>query len=234
LRSARAQRRVREKEARRRSILDAAAAVFLEWGIHASTMDQVAERAELSKGALYLYFRSKQEIGLALLVEASRRLNAELKQVHAPDAPPFEQLQRLIEAYYDFSVRRPDYFRLLFVVEHEPYRGRIDETVRAEWTALGKEALELLAGVIEHGIKAGAIRRCDPWTTAVSLWASVTGVMVLPAQEVRWDFLGHLDVEELVRSTLQTFWEGLSAEPPVRAAARPKAERKRPRQEDPC
>ncbi len=200
---------MREKEARRQSILDAAGAVFLEWGMHASTMDQIAERAELSKGAVYLYFSSKQELCLALLVEASRRLVEALKAAHQPAAPPFRQLERLIDAYYGFYVRRPDYFRLLFVVEHPPYRSRVADELRSEWTALGKEALDLLVGVIEHGIKQGAIRRCNPWTTAVSLWASVTGVIVLPAQEIRAGFVGHLSQEELVRATLRTFWRGI-------------------------
>ena len=210
-RTLRAQRRVREKQARRRSILDAAGAVFLEWGMHASTMDQIAERAELSKGAVYLYFSSKQELCLALLVEASRRLVEALKAVHQPTAPPFKQLERLIDAYYGFYVRRPDYFRLLFVVEHQPYGSRVADELRAEWTALGKEALEMLAGVIDQGIKQGAIRRCDPWTTAVSLWASVTGVIVLPAQEIRAGFVGHLSQEELVRATLRIFWRGMES-----------------------
>jgi AcrR family transcriptional regulator len=214
LRTARVQRRVREKEARRQSILDAASAVFLEWGMHASTMDQIAERAELSKGAVYLYFSSKQELCLALLVEVSRRLVDTLKQAYDPAAPPFKQLERLIDAYYGFYRRRPDYFRLLFVVEHEPYRGQVADALRVEWTALGREALELLASIIEGGIKQGAIRRCDPWTTAVSLWASVTGVIVLPVQEIRTGFVGHLSHEELVRSTLRTLWRGIQAAPP--------------------
>jgi len=210
-RNVRAQRRLREKEARRQSILDAASAVFLEWGISATTMDQIAERAELSKGALYLYFSSKQELCLALLVEASRLLVDELKQARAPAAPPFEELQRLLQAYYGFSVRRPDYFRLLFVVEHQLYRSRVADELRARWTALGREGLEMLAGVIERGVKERFIRSCDPWKTAVSLWAGITGVIVLPAQEIRWDFLGHLNQEELVRSTLQNFWRGIQA-----------------------
>ncbi|MFI5394617.1 MAG: TetR/AcrR family transcriptional regulator [Candidatus Binatia bacterium] len=202
---------MREKEARRQSILDAAGAVFLEWGMSASTMEQIAERAELSKGAVYLYFSSKQELRLALLVEASRRLVKALKEAHDPTAPPLKQLERLIDAYYGFYVRRPDYFRLLFVVEHRPDRGRVADALRTEWTALGKEALELLTSVIERGIKQGAIRRCDPWTTAVSLWASVTGVIVLPVQEIRSGFVGHLRQEELVRSTLRNFWRGIQA-----------------------
>jgi len=200
---------MREKAARRQSILDAARAVFLKRGISAATMEQVAERAELSKGAVYLYFRSKQELCLAVLLEASRRLVAMLKAAHDPTAPPLRELEQLMDAYYRFHVREPDYFRLLFVVEHHSYEGDVSDEVRTEWTRLGKEAFGLAAGAIERGINEGVIRRCDPWMTAVSLWASVTGVIVLPAQEIRWTFVGQLNEEALVRFTVRNFLRGI-------------------------
>jgi len=215
-----AQRRMREREARRQAILDAAGNLFLAQGISATTVDQIAERAELSKGAIYLYFRSKEELCLALLVEASRVFVREMKQARTVDAPPLAQLQRLIQAYFDFYVRRPDYFRLLFVIEHQPYRGQVADALRAQWNAFGKEGLEMLASVIETGIERGAIRPCDPWTTAVSLWTAVTGVIVLPAQEIRWDFLGHLDQQELLRSTVRNFLTGIQATAADGGAAR--------------
>lgn len=211
LRALRAQRRAREKEARRQSILDAAAAVFLDRGISATTMDQIAERAELSKAAVYLYFSSKEELCLALLVHASRPLNDTLEAARDPAAPLFEQLLQLIRAYYAFYRQRPDYFRLIFVLEHPRNGGKVADGLRAEWTALGREGIQILADVIATGIKQGVIRRCDPWKTAVAFWAALTGVIVLPAQEIRWDFLGHLDQEELLLSTAQNFWTGIQA-----------------------
>ncbi len=219
LRALRAQRRLREKEARRQSILEAAAAAFLERGISASTMDQIAERAEISKAALYLYFRSKEELCLALLVHASRPLNDALEAARDPAALLFEQLMQLIRAYYDFYRQRPDYFRLIFVLEHPPNGGKVADALRAEWTALGREGIQILANVIAAGIQQGVIRRCDPWKTAVAFWAALTGVIVLPAQEIRWDFLGHLDQEELLLTTAQNFWTGIQASNGAKPAA---------------
>jgi len=220
VRAGTARRRMREKVARRQSILDAAGSLFLEQGVSATTMDQIAERAELSKGAVYLYFSSKEELCLALLVEASQVFTDEMKQSRIAGAPPLEELEQLIQAYYDFYRRRPDYFRLLFVIEHQPYRGPVADELRARWTALGKEGLEMLADVIERGVAQGAIRPCDSWTTAVSLWAAVTGALVLSGQEIRWGFLGQLSQEDLVRSSLQAFLTGIRM-PPKRDSARP-------------
>jgi AcrR family transcriptional regulator len=220
VRAGTARRRMREKVARRQSILDAAGGLFLEQGVSATTMDQIADRAELSKGAIYLYFSSKEELCLALLVEASQVFVNEMKQARAIEAPPLAELQQLIEAYYDFYRRRPDYFRLLFVIEHQPYRGQVADELRTQWTALGKEGLEILADVIERGVAQGVLRPCDSWTTAVSLWAAVTGALVLSGQEIRWGFLGHLSQEELVQSSLRAFLTGIQA-PIDRDATRP-------------
>ena len=61
-----AERREREKEQRRNDIIDAAERVFFNKGLENATMDDVAEHAELSKGTLYLYFKSKEELYLAI------------------------------------------------------------------------------------------------------------------------------------------------------------------------
>ena len=61
-----AERREREKDQRRNTILDAAEKVFFSQGINLATMDGVAEEAELSKGTLYLYFKSKEELFLGI------------------------------------------------------------------------------------------------------------------------------------------------------------------------
>ena len=62
-----AERKEREKLVRREQILEAAYQLFHESGFSAATMDQIAERAELAKGTLYLYFKSKEEVYYALL-----------------------------------------------------------------------------------------------------------------------------------------------------------------------
>lgn len=56
------ERKEREREHRREDILDAAQHVFFEKGLPTATMDEIAEIAELSKGTLYLYYKSKEDL----------------------------------------------------------------------------------------------------------------------------------------------------------------------------
>ena len=57
-----AERREREKQQRRDQAIQAAMEIYNEEGYHAITMDKISERAELSRAALYLYFKNKDEI----------------------------------------------------------------------------------------------------------------------------------------------------------------------------
>ena len=60
-------RRAREKVGRREAILKAAKEVFARKGLLASTIDDVAQRAEVAKGTIYLHFKAKEDLFKALL-----------------------------------------------------------------------------------------------------------------------------------------------------------------------
>ena len=64
-----AERRQREKQARRQAILDAARECFFKDGFEATTVSQITDRVELSTGTLYLYFKNKEEIYVSILEE---------------------------------------------------------------------------------------------------------------------------------------------------------------------
>lgn len=69
------ERKEREKEQRKEEILDAAQRIFFEKGLLAATMDEIAEAAELSKGTLYLYYSSKEDIYLAVMMRGMKTLH---------------------------------------------------------------------------------------------------------------------------------------------------------------
>ncbi|NJK86044.1 MAG: helix-turn-helix transcriptional regulator [Bacteroidales bacterium] len=66
------ERKEREKEQRRSDIVDAAEKIFFKKGFEYATMDEIAEQAELSKGTLYLYFKSKEELLYAIHLRAMK------------------------------------------------------------------------------------------------------------------------------------------------------------------
>jgi len=74
-----AERKAREKQARRQAILDAARDCFFRDGYEATTISQIADEVELSTGTLYLYFKNKEEIYVSILVEGLDILYALMK-----------------------------------------------------------------------------------------------------------------------------------------------------------
>jgi AcrR family transcriptional regulator len=97
--------RERQKAGRRRDILDAAAALFKRDGFTAASIEQIADRAELSAGTVYNYFTSKGDLLLALVAldgQEVRAAGAALVAAPPPDA--VKAVCRLLEIYVDHSL----------------------------------------------------------------------------------------------------------------------------------
>ncbi|MGH2569187.1 MAG: TetR/AcrR family transcriptional regulator, partial [Bacteroidota bacterium] len=95
------ERKEREKEHRREEILNAAQRVFFEKGLQTATMDEIAEVAELSKGTLYLYYKSKEDLYLAVMIRGLEILYNMFAQTTSTKEPTIVQLVKLGDAYYE-------------------------------------------------------------------------------------------------------------------------------------
>lgn len=172
-------------------------------------MNDIAEACNLAKGTLYLYFASKEEIAFALLLRTTEELLVAIRDSLDDAAPATEQLERLALAYYRFFVAQPASFRYMFVIPHESYSGRVADDLVERWGAAGRAALGLVADLVEQGVAQGDLVVADSWSTAVALWSAVTGVIVIPSQEVRRPFVGEVNVERLVVETVRLLLKGM-------------------------
>ena len=87
-------------EVRRQASLEAALSVFAERGFAAARLDDVAERAGVAKGTLYLYFRSKEALFEALIRYAVSPVLAQVGKIAAePDVPPVKALQAFFDLF---------------------------------------------------------------------------------------------------------------------------------------
>jgi AcrR family transcriptional regulator len=202
-------RRKREAEARRNSILEAARESFLSKGIAGTTMNDIARLCNLAKGTLYLYFASKEEIAFTLLHMATEDLLTAMRSVLEHGVPASDQLRRLALAYYRFFETQPESFRFMFVIPHESYSGKISQDLIDCWGNTGRAALEILDELLRQAVFEGDIEVDDTWSTATALWSALTGVMVIPSQEVRRPFLGDISVEEMVKETVEFLLAGM-------------------------
>jgi TetR/AcrR family transcriptional regulator len=179
-----AERRQREKEQRRNTILDAAEAVFFSSGISLATMDEVAEKAELSKGTLYIYFKSKDELYLAISYRALSLLKDMFGRAVRPKNQGIEKIRAIGEAYYKYSQTYPDYFNMILHYENSQAGPSISPAILSKCHELGRGVMQIVAGAIEIGLKDGTIRsNLDPVRTAFLLQGLSTGIIQLISRE---------------------------------------------------
>src|SRR2546428_8755322 len=112
------ERQERDREAVRRSILDAARDLFVTEGYQNVSIRKIAERIEYSPAAIYGYFPSKDDIFFALAEEGFRLISdagdpAHRERLEALD--PLARIHAIFWRLYAFSRDQPQYFALMFV-----------------------------------------------------------------------------------------------------------------------
>ncbi|MFK7991398.1 MAG: TetR/AcrR family transcriptional regulator [Sandaracinaceae bacterium] len=177
-----AERRARDRQERRETILDAAARVFGERGPAQATMEDIAEAAEVSKGTLYLYFRNKDDLFVALTHRPLDVLLSRFAQLAADDGTSgLALLEQLIDTHSDVVRAHAAHLRLGLARLCAPgfapdpdapaltdYRARV-QTVRGTYIA-----------AIERGIADGTLRNdLVPARVAAAVWAAVFGANFL-------------------------------------------------------
>jgi AcrR family transcriptional regulator len=205
-----ADRRAREKAQRRQEILAAARQEFFERGFHNPTVDDVAARAEVSKGTIYLYFESKEAILAHLLLEGLDLLLEEMEAACEPpsSAPPEVTLRTLSRAYLKFCQSNPQYFRLIMAFDRGRFEESISPKLHKRVLDQSLRGLDLLAQTIQRGQATGVFTIDDPWQAAGCVWAALNGVLVLMAHPLRQQML-QSDLETMFQATLELVIHGL-------------------------
>ena len=99
---------------RRSQLLSAAKSVFVSQGYHAAAMDEIAERAGVSKPVLYQHFQSKLELYSALLGESAQEMVGLVRQALTGTTDNDERVHRAVQAYFTFVADDSQTYRLIF------------------------------------------------------------------------------------------------------------------------
>lgn len=178
----------RRKEDRPGELLDAARDVFVEKGFAAARLDEVAEKAGVSKGTIYLYFKNKEvlfkaviQLGLAPAVASMDVLNAEA------DRSPTEQLHHFLGIWQRVMCETP-LGNLLKLLAAEA--GNFPEVVQWFNEKIVHEAKKTMVAIVEAGVASGEFRSIDPelvadiFASPLSLYAlgDIWGELASPKQ----------------------------------------------------
>ncbi len=174
-----AERKAREKLIRHQQILDAAYELFNQVGFFAATMDQIAERAELAKGTIYIYFKSKEEVYFCLLINGLDILIALLNQMENSETPPDQLLNETARTLFRFYKEHTSYFRIFMVMQQEDMQAKLSPELAQHLNAQATTILNLLSTQVQKLVDNGSLSSVNPWHVANILWGAFTGITQL-------------------------------------------------------
>lgn len=175
------ERKAREKERRRNNIIDAAEKVIFAKGLEQATMEEIAEEAELSKGTLYLYFKNKNELYMAITQRGSEILNKRFAKIFNSDYTGLELIRFMGETYLDFVKNNPDYYNAFVYYESLKDASELENSEMAQVCEENRnEAMNYMIRCLQIGMQDGTIQNSyDPRELAILIWASTRGITMM-------------------------------------------------------
>ena len=177
-----AERRQREKEQRKKEILDAGESLFFSQSYEDVSMEEIARRVELNKATIYRYFENKEALYATIVVRGIRIMEEKFRACMEKKAPGIVKVALIGQAYYQFALEYPEYLRLIHFYGSERFSKENPYTAD-----IGKgygSCRRILQDAISEGIGDGTIRTdIDPFLASMYLMISFMGILSL---ENKW------------------------------------------------
>jgi AcrR family transcriptional regulator len=205
------EKRKKEKENRKNTILRAARRLFFDRGFKSVTVDNIAAKSEVSKGSIYLCFESKEEIYAQILISDNIALYERIKNFSATEASASQLLLEFARIYVDYFLNDNELFRILMTFMMQTGQMNLTEKQNTELIRSTNENIKIISEIIKKGIDSGEfapISNIRQMQNAI--WGMLNGVISLyvftgnPAKRTE-------RIHSTIRDSLNVFIEGLKA-----------------------
>jgi AcrR family transcriptional regulator len=188
---------------RKSQILDAATAVFARKGFYEASMDDIVDESGLSKGALYWYFKSKDQIISALL---DRLFEPELEELRALGNAEGSARARVLE-FAALTAREMKRMTRIIPLTYEFYALAFrNPAVRKKLREFLREYIRNLIPLIEQGMARGEFRQTDAAQIATALAAAGEGTLLLWVYDPKG-----IDLDQQLVAGMQFILDGIAA-----------------------
>lgn len=172
------ERKERERELRRNQIIASGEKLFVSQGLKNTTMEQIAQECEISRGTLYLYFKNKEDIFFTILLNASDVLYNSMKAKIIPESTPDINLRNIGEGYLEFYRKYPSYYKLINLMEEhtntDVHFGEL-AIILLEKT---NNIWDIIIDLLNDGIKLKIFRPdINPAEIGLLLWSASNGII---------------------------------------------------------
>jgi len=162
-----------KQDLRKDQILDAALTVLVHNGYEGSRMDDVVSESQLSKGAIYWYYKSKKDMYLDLVNFWVIRYSATINHLVENDQSAPDQLKSLFNYFIDQYESDPDPF--IALTEFWSMAQK-DDDFREKLQKVYSQFLEVLEKIVAKGVKDGDFKKLDIRITAMSIMLNVESI----------------------------------------------------------
>lgn len=186
------ERRARERDARRKTVLDAARLLVRERGYNGTTTKQIAAACELSEATLFFYFQSKDEIFTSLLFEGIDFMQQRIDALTAAALPPSDRLGQVWALFEELRTEFPEYFHVFTSLANPDATTAVSNEVKAELARRSGDNFRRVAQLLSHGADLA-----DARVAADVMWATFVGLGVLHDSRVNLGAAAHPTKPEL-------------------------------------
>ena len=145
------ERRIREKQQRINEILRAAKRIFGSKGYAGATMSDIADSSELGRRTLYMYFKNKEELSLAVAASELREIASKFREIQrGPDAA-YDRIVRMFDVYRALIEEDPGRFQFLLAFPDAARAVGADSEVLSECKEALAEIVQSVASMLRTG-----------------------------------------------------------------------------------
>ena len=199
------ERKERERLFRQNIIISAAEKVFMSKGFENATMDDIAVEAEFSKGALYTYFQSKNELCLSIVLKGLKVITSEFEKVTSKKTLNLNKIEVLSSTFLEFHDKYPNYIFAFSNYKQHRAGCKFESPVLEFIDEENLQIREMIKQIIEDGKKDKSIRSdADSDKLSYILWGELSGLIPYFLQETE-----NTNPVELYNYTIQLICEAI-------------------------
>jgi len=203
-------RTLEDKQQKKQKILEAAKELFFSDGYYGTAIEMITERAGVSTGTFYLYYKNKIEIFKALQDEGLDILTDEITKVISwPGMSSLAKISEIARTYFRYYNDHRKYFDIMAVLSATP------DDLKETQTEIGRiidskasNLLKMIEGVFKDGVESGEFVPMDTWKTTNVFWGLMDGLILLEERNNVVNVIG-VGLEDLIKQALKMTFYGI-------------------------
>lgn len=198
-------------ESREAQLLEIASGILLDEGFHALSMERLAEELKTAKGTIYNHYPNREEIVLAIAVQAIKKRHELFDTASLAQRPSRERMMAVMVACEIYVTHYRHFFHVENLVRHAAIWDRCSDTRRAFLRNQEQRCMSLVSGIVRNAIASNDLKLRDglsPEEMTLSLWALIYGSYLINDTSPSLEELGVKSVHRSVRMGVVRMLDG--------------------------